>query len=111
MTPIEPNRIVYLLSTELPNLGAMSFDPGPQVLSPRHGCAAVVFDAHRGRVIGGGGGLGSYLATTEVLETRTMTFAPGPACNRSGLDVRLCYCQKSVACSLSMGTTGRLATP
>ena len=56
----------------------MAFELGPQMLSPRCGCAAVVLDAHRVLVIGGGRS-GSPLATTEMLDTGMMTFAPGPS--------------------------------
>ena len=51
------------------------------MLSPRAHCAAVVLDARRVLVIGGSDGIGmcSSLATTEVLDTGTMTFAPGPS--------------------------------
>ena len=72
-------------STELFNLGTMTFEPGPQMLSPRGGCAAVVLDARRILIIGGNsdsisfGYDGTNLATTEVLDIGTMAFAPGPS--------------------------------
>ena len=57
----------------------MTFEPGPQMLSSRRGCAAVVLDACHILVIGGGNVFGSSLDTREVLETGTITFAPGPS--------------------------------
>ena len=61
----------------------MTFDPGPQILKPRACYTAVVLEARLFLVFGGqgGGGLGSYLAATEVLGTITepMTVAPGPS--------------------------------
>ena len=48
------------------------------MLVHRPACAAVVLDARRTLVIGGGRSP-SFLATTEVLGTGTMAFAPGPS--------------------------------
>ena len=49
------------------------------MLSPRNLCAAVVLDARRVLVIGGMSDDDTCLATTEVLGTGTMVFAPGPS--------------------------------
>ena len=67
----------YASSTELLSFGTMTFEPGPQIPSPRSCCAAVVLDAHGAIVIGGRSI--TYFATTEVLDTGAMTFAPGPS--------------------------------
>jgi len=46
--------------------------------APREGCAAVALDEHRILVAGGSSDSGS-LASTEILDVRTMSFAPGPS--------------------------------
>jgi hypothetical protein len=48
--------------------------------SPRYGCATVTLDEHRIiMVVGGSSDSGQTLNTTEVLDVRTMAFAPGPS--------------------------------
>mmetsp|Transcript_6116 Transcript_6116/g.21617 ORF Transcript_6116/g.21617 Transcript_6116/m.21617 type:complete len:145 (+) Transcript_6116:1-435(+) len=44
----------------------------------RDGCAAVALDEYRIMMVGGDSG-SNYLMTTEVLDVRTMAFAPGPS--------------------------------
>eukprot|EP00628_Pelagophyceae_sp_CCMP2097_P031572 CAMPEP_0184191910 /NCGR_PEP_ID=MMETSP0976-20121227/3215_1 /TAXON_ID=483370 /ORGANISM="non described non described, Strain CCMP2097" /LENGTH=57 /DNA_ID=CAMNT_0026496313 /DNA_START=165 /DNA_END=334 /DNA_ORIENTATION=- len=57
----------------------MSFAPGPAMVFSRSACAAVALDAHRILVAGGNNSDSKQpLATTEVLDIRTMVFAPGP---------------------------------
>jgi hypothetical protein len=47
--------------------------------TPRQGCAAVALDEFRIMVAGGSSTKGSdQLSTTEILDVRTMAFAPGP---------------------------------
>ena len=55
----------------------MVIEPGTQMLSCRYGYAAVVLDARRVLVIGGRSDNSTFLGTTEVLDTVTITFAPG----------------------------------
>jgi len=49
------------------------------MISARSGCAAVSLDEHRIMVAGGKSGPGQSLQTTEILDVRTMAFAPGPS--------------------------------
>ena len=62
-------------STELLNLGTMTFEPGPQMmLSSRIDCAVVTIDARRVLVIGGYDGLDSHLALTDREVARASIF-------------------------------------
>ncbi|KAJ1459197.1 hypothetical protein M885DRAFT_560954 [Pelagophyceae sp. CCMP2097] len=65
-----------LSTTEIFNLDTMAITPGPDMVAPRHGCAAVALDEHR--IMLTGGSSGANLQTTEVLDIRTMAFTPGP---------------------------------
>merc|ERR1719253_34892 len=63
-------------TTEVLDIGAMTFASGPKMGVCRRGCAAVTLDG-RILVIGGYNGQ-QQLETTEVLDTTTMKFSPGP---------------------------------
>mmetsp|Transcript_5841 Transcript_5841/g.11789 ORF Transcript_5841/g.11789 Transcript_5841/m.11789 type:complete len:83 (-) Transcript_5841:103-351(-) len=55
----------------------MTFSPGPSMLEPRSGFAVAAIEPTRVLIIGGVGHM-KRLASTEVLDTQTMTFTPGP---------------------------------
>ncbi|KAJ1450588.1 hypothetical protein M885DRAFT_621548 [Pelagophyceae sp. CCMP2097] len=54
----------------------MAFAPGPDMATPRSGCAAVALDEYRTMVTGGESDSGR-LNTTEIFDIRTMAFVPG----------------------------------
>ena len=75
----------------------MTFTQGPDMRSPREGCAAVTLDERRILVAGGANGNGGSLKTTELLDIGTMQFTDGPemgsrrdGCTALRLDARRC---------------------
>lgn len=72
-------------STELLDLDAMIFGPGPRLTVRRAGGAAAVLDAQHAVVAGGVDGC-IILESTDVLDLTTMTFSSGPIlCTRRHL--------------------------
>ncbi|KAJ1459185.1 hypothetical protein M885DRAFT_511678 [Pelagophyceae sp. CCMP2097] len=65
-------------TTELLDLATMSFTPGPKMLEPRMGCAAIVLENGNVLVLGGQDDEGDSLQTTEILDLKTMHFTTGP---------------------------------
>mmetsp|Transcript_43639 Transcript_43639/g.79571 ORF Transcript_43639/g.79571 Transcript_43639/m.79571 type:complete len:333 (+) Transcript_43639:14-1012(+) len=85
-----PTRATLLLQTldendEFLEPHCMRFTQGPDMLQARGGCAAALLDAERVIIVGGFDGT-NRLASTEILNLETMTFAPGPSLStaRSG---------------------------
>eukprot|EP00928_Gymnodinium_smaydae_P046858 TRINITY_DN31234_c0_g1_i1.p1 TRINITY_DN31234_c0_g1~~TRINITY_DN31234_c0_g1_i1.p1 ORF type:complete len:519 (+),score=151.53 TRINITY_DN31234_c0_g1_i1:126-1682(+) len=66
----------------------MAYEPGPDMLKKRWGCAVLWLNADQMLILGGYNGK-RYLNTTEVLDVKTMTFTPGPRMRerRSGFAV------------------------
>jgi len=64
-------------STEVLDVAAMAFKPGPALQVERCCCSAVRLDSARTLVVGGQDAAGRH-NTTEVLDVQTMKFAPGP---------------------------------
>ncbi|KAJ1453060.1 hypothetical protein M885DRAFT_567885 [Pelagophyceae sp. CCMP2097] len=68
--------------TELYDVSANEFLPGPHLLTPRKCCAVIKLDDQRVLVAGGHAGLlPEPLDSTEVLDAMTMTFSRGPRLN------------------------------
>jgi hypothetical protein len=67
-----------LETTEVLDTQTMTFTAGPDMLTPRSGCAAVQIDADRVLVVGGVDADDEYLNMTEIFHLSTGTFTPGP---------------------------------
>ena len=56
----------------------MTFAPGPSMHARRFACAAVLLSGERDVLVVGGNNDSNRIATTEILDIDTITFAPGP---------------------------------
>jgi hypothetical protein len=76
-----------LATTEVLDVRAMAFAPGPPMVLGRCFCAGVPVDAQHVLVIGGEDASDTPLATTELLDVATMEFSPGPTMMAGRCDV------------------------